>query len=441
MKDIVKVLSEYVKIESIKDTPAQNAPFGEKIRQALNYILSLGEEFGLTVRDIDGYAGEIEYESGKEVIGVLAHTDVVPLGGGWVHGQGEIDNGNLYGRGAVDDKGPAVAVLYALKEIKDEGIKLNKTLRLIIGCDEESGCECMDYYIKKGRMPKTGFSPDAEFPLISCEKTILQLKVIIPMDNYWAENISVLKGGLRPNMVPAQATLKIKTSALGEDYETALDKLEAKADKTEGQYTAISFKGKSAHGSTPQEGVNAVWKIFEFLKGINGKGIIKTLNHYLMNDDACKKMGLYMEDEKSGNQTLNIGTAEYNGKDNKLELSLDFRCPIPQKTDTVINRLKDLLPVGTEIQITHQMPYLYADPNSFLVKTLLKSYEKITGEKGQGIITGGGTYARLLPQGVAFGPSFPGEEPNIHNAEEVISIDNLKLLVKIYKDAMINLAK
>ncbi|HEY8424276.1 MAG TPA: Sapep family Mn(2+)-dependent dipeptidase [Clostridia bacterium] len=441
MDDALKTLIDFVKIESVKGEPAENAPFGIKIRQALDFILDKAKSFGLTTRDFDGYAGEIEYGAGDEVIGILAHADVVPLGEGWTRAQGEIYENRVYGRGVVDDKGPIVAVLYALKQIKDEGIKLNKTLRLIVGCDEESGCKCMKHYIKLGRMPKTGFSPDADFPLIICEKTILLLKATLPMDAFWENNVLELTGGLRPNMVPAKAQIKLKKSALPKYWQEIVQKYNAQAEEND-ETVAVNFFGVSAHGSTPHEGDNAVWKVFGFLQDIGAWGVTKSVKHYLLNENACKNMGVYIDDgERSGVQTLNVGTAEYNKENNTLELTLDFRCPIPQKIQNIINRLSDLFP-GAKIEVMNHMPYLYADPESFLVKTLLASYEKVTGKtNSKGIITGGGTYARYLPVGVAFGPAFEGENTRIHNTDESISIDNFYKLIEIYKDAMINLAK
>ncbi|HEY8390823.1 MAG TPA: Sapep family Mn(2+)-dependent dipeptidase [Clostridia bacterium] len=441
MEDIVKSLVDFVKIQSVEGTPEPNAPFGQKVREGLDYILNLAKSFGLTVRDIDGYAGEIEYGDAKDVVGVLTHADVVPLGDGWTYEQGEIVNGRIYGRGTVDDKGPTIAILYALKQIKEEGIKLNKTLRLIVGCNEESGCKCMEHYIELGRMPEIGFSPDSDFPLISCEKTILQLKAFIPLDEFWEQNVLELKAGLRPNMVPAKAQIKLKKSALPKYYSELIQKHQADATEDKDIIT-LNFSGVSAHGSTPEAGDSALWKVFEFLSDIDAWGVTRSIKHYLLNAEACKNMGVYIDDgDRSGKQTLNVGTANYNKDYNTLELTLDFRCPIPQDINTIINRLKDLFS-GAKVEIYHHMPYLYADSEGNLVKTLLASYEKFTGvTNAKGIITGGGTYARYLKNGVAFGPTFPGEDPRIHNADENISIESLKKLVDIYKDAMINLAK
>ncbi len=441
MNDVIKTLTDFIKIESVKSAPKKNAPFGPKIREALDFILDAARSFGLKTNDLDGYVGEIEYGSGKEIIGVLAHADVVPLGEGWTRAQGEIFENRIYGRGATDDKGPIVAVLYALKQIKDQGIKLSKTLRLIVGCDEESGCECMKYYQKLGRMPKIGFSPDADFPLIICEKTILYLKAFLPLDNFWQDNILELKGGLRPNMVPARAQIKLKKSTLPHYYPELVQKHQAEATE-DGEIIALKFSGVSAHGSAPHKGENAIWKVFGFLVDIGAWGVTKSIKHYLLNENACKNMGVYIDDgQRSGDQTLNVGTAYYNKDYNALELTLDFRCPIPQKPQNIINRLNDLFR-GARFEVIQHLPYLYADPESFLVKTLIASYEKVTGTAGaKGIITGGGTYARYLPNGVAFGPTFEGENPRIHNADESISIESLQKMIEIYKEAMINLAK
>jgi succinyl-diaminopimelate desuccinylase len=442
MDDAIKTLIDFVKIESVKGEPQENAPFGPKVRQALDFILDKGKSLGFTIRDIDGYAGEIEYGSGNdEVIGILTHADVVPLGDGWTRSQGEIYEGRIYGRGVVDDKGPTVAVLYALKQIKEEGINLNKTVRLIIGCDEESGCGCMEYYKKLGRMPQLGFSPDSDFPLIICEKTILQLKATLPLDNFWKDNILEFAAGLRVNMVPEKAQIKIKKSALPGYYQELIQKYKAEAEEDQ-DAVALRFFGVSAHGSTPQLGDNAIWKVFNFLIDIGAWGITKTIRHYLLNENACKNMGVYIDDgSRSGEQTLNVGTAYYDKDNNILELDLDFRCPINQKIQNIINRLSDLFS-GGKFEVTHHMPYLYADPESFLVKSLIASYEKVTGNTdSKGIITGGGTYARYLQNGVAFGPTFPGEESRIHNYDESISLDNFYKLIEIYKDAIINLAK
>lgn len=415
MKSLTQSLSEIIRIESIKSSDtAPGAPFGREIRRALDYALELAEQMGFVTRQFDGYVGEVEFGSGETVLGVLGHLDVVPIGGGWTKEQGAVEDGVIYGRGAVDNKGPVLASLYAMKELKDEGFCPNKTVRLIMGCDEESGFGCMEHYAAIGRMPDEGFSPDADFPLVICEKTIFQLKLDI--DSSWLKDAGVveLSGGHRTNMVADHASVSINEG---------------------GKVTKFEFLGRSAHGSTPQEGDNAIWKLFGFLGGrYPDNAQLKALNRYLMCKEALVNSGLYVRDEKSGDQTLNVGKVSYDPVTAIMSLLLDCRCPISQDTARLKSVIEELC--GGVSTVTHGMPYLYADPDSHLVKSLLAAYREVTGDNSPGKIIGGGTYARALKKGVAFGPSFPGQTTRVHDADEYTTIDNLLKAKEIYKLAI-----
>lgn len=438
MKDLITSLSELVKIESVKAArEGSNAPFGKKIREALDYCLELGKQMGLKINDIDGYAGEIEFGEGaqQDTIGILAHLDVVPLGEGWTHEQGAIENDTIYGRGVVDDKGPALCVLYAMHELKEEGFVPSKPVRLILGCDEESGSECMEYYKKKGRMPKVGFSPDADFPVVTCEKTILHIDVLVPISETYKMSILELGGGLRPNMVPDRARLVIEKDAMP----ASITQTFGAHISDDGEILTAVFKGVSAHGSKPEEGENALWKLFGFLNKYLPNDNIFAINYYLMNNAALKNLGLNIKDQKSGEQTINVGVASI--EDNYIKLTLDMRCPISQTKENIVAALKEKLPQGTKVQVKYHMPYLYVDENSFLVKALLSAYEQHTKQKGYGKIIGGGTYARHMQGAVAFGPTFDGQETRIHNVDEFITIKNLMLCKDIYKTAIKNLTQ
>ena len=167
--EFIQDLKGLIAIPSVRDDSkkAEGAPFGAGCRKALDYMLELGRREGFEVKDYDGYAGVISYGDGEESVGVLAHLDVVPVGVGWSKDPfaAEIIDGYMFGRGTLDDKGPAMSGFYALKMLKDKGIKLNRKVMLILGCDEESGMECMEYYTKHGEIPTLGFTPDADFPV------------------------------------------------------------------------------------------------------------------------------------------------------------------------------------------------------------------------------------------------------------------------------------
>ena len=249
----VESISEIVKFDSSRK-PAQNGmPFGAQTAECLDYFLSLAKSFGFETKNYDNYIGEVIFGEGEE-FAVLAHLDVVPAGGGWTHDPfgGEIDykNTRVWGRGTMDDKGPAVIALYCLKQLKDEGFIPKKKIKLIVGCNEEDGWECIDYYVKRAHMPETGFSPDADFPVIYAEKGILQLILSFPAPL----GFSGLKGGERANMV----------CDLCEVYAV---KDTEKLEKFNLSYEngKVISRGKSAHGSTPALGVNAIGPVLGYL--------------------------------------------------------------------------------------------------------------------------------------------------------------------------------
>lgn len=78
---------------------------------------------GFQTRDVDGHCGWCEYGEGEEMVAVLCHLDVVPAGDGWHYPPYDCTwaEGRIYGRGVIDDKGPAAAALYALKAVRDSG--------------------------------------------------------------------------------------------------------------------------------------------------------------------------------------------------------------------------------------------------------------------------------------------------------------------------------
>ena len=181
-EDYVETLRRWVRIPSVKGEAEEGAPFGREVRKMLDQAMTDARRLGFEARDFDGYACDVTLGSAEEKIAVLGHLDVVPVGDGWTKPPFDalIENGRIYGRGTNDDKGPALASLYAMKAVREAGIPLKKSVRLILGCDEESGWEDMTYYGAREQIPDTGFSPDASFPLINTEKGMLELELRAP---------------------------------------------------------------------------------------------------------------------------------------------------------------------------------------------------------------------------------------------------------------------
>lgn len=396
--EILQDISEIIKINSEQSAPEAGAPFGKGNRAALDYFLSLAQKFSFETHDIDGYAGEVIFGEGEE-FAILAHLDVVPAGSGWTHEPygGEIDHTarRIWGRGAMDDKGPAIIALYALKALKDEGFKPNRKIKFIVGCNEESGWGCIDYYKQHAHMPDEGISPDADFPVIYAEKGILQLKLKFDVSGNFNIN-----GGERPNMVCDLCTVE-KDGKLH------------------------TFRGKSAHGSTPEKGVNAILPALEFLG-------LDSIKHMLFEDG----LGIADLSDETGKLTFSPNVIERSG--DSLFVTADIRYPatIPQRT---VLEAFETKAVGYEIM--HEQAPLYNDINGKLVTTLCSVYNEVTGKNCKPIAIGGGTYARALKNGAAFGPEEEGEENTIHQPNEYITFEKVEKCYKIYKLAIEKLTK
>ena len=167
--DLIATLSRWIGVPSVKAEPAEGAPFGTEVRRMLDMAMDDARAMGFTVRNVDGYACDATLGDAPEAVAVLGHLDVVPAGDSWQTPPftATREGDRIYGRGTSDDKGPSLAALFAMRAIKEAGVPLKKSIRLILGCDEESGWEDMAYYCAHADMPEVGFSPDASFPVIN----------------------------------------------------------------------------------------------------------------------------------------------------------------------------------------------------------------------------------------------------------------------------------
>lgn len=409
--DLVKDICEFIKIPSVLDeeTSSKKAPFGKGVRESLDYILNLAKSFGFKTRNIGNVCGEVEYGSGDKILGVLCHVDVVPAEGKWTYPpfSAHIDGDTIYGRGTVDDKGPAIASLYALKLLKDNGIMPKWRIRLIFGCDEETGMRGVARYLKTEDMPTFGISPDADFPIIYGEKGIASIDLV--GDNTDTK-LKRLKGGKRYNIVCDNVLATFDNK----DYE---------------------FEGVPAHAMEPRNGVNAIIKACEYLDGYSSNAIVKFVNMYLK-DSRLSDMGLNVCDKEMGELTCNVALVDID--ENHSRLGLNFRYPLLSEMShlyEVFNKRCEEL--GLKVNVLSDTPPHYVNPNDEDIQILHKAYIKYTGDDKTPLLTiGGGTYARVLKKGVAFGMMFPGEPDLCHQADERISIENMIKSCAILAEAM-----
>ena len=447
-------------------------PFGQGVQDVFECALAKGGELGFDTCDVDHYGGHIEWKGVKpadepeagessepadETLGVLAHLDTVPEGEGWEHGpfSGDIADGCIWGRGSIDDKGPLVAVLYAMKSLKDAGYVPAKNIRLILGLDEETNWDGMEYYFDHMPRPDFGFTPDADFPVLNGEKGIMSFKIAAKLKRDTVKGLELRKmsGGTAVNMVPAQAR------AVVHDQDAAVyDRIRKMAESYEmttghalglhkmGKSLEITAKGKSAHGSMPEQGINAVSILIGFLGQLN-----------FVNEDLCRffdfyndcigmttdgsKLGIAMSDEPSGGLTLNPGILEYDGQ--AVSVKCDVRYPVTKTSDDVYDGMMPAIDkYGLGVLKSEDREPIYLDPDSPLIKTFMSCYQDATGDaEDDPIVIGGGTYSRTSKNIVAFGAMFPGDPQLEHQPNERLPLERFRQLVHIYAEAIYRLTQ
>ncbi|MGE7111751.1 dipeptidase PepV [Lysinibacillus sp. NPDC047702] len=453
--ELIQELQELVQINSVLDeeTITSEVPFGDGPLKALEWLLAKGQAEGLLTKNVDNYAGHIEMGTGEDVLGILCHVDVVPIGdeADWTYPpfSGTIADGKLYARGAIDDKGPTVAAWMAIKLVKDAGIQLNKRVRMIIGTDEETGFRCVDHYFKREEMPSIGFAPDADFPLINAEKGIAELVFSQnKIGDATKEQLLLFNAGKRPNMVPdfAEAKVQFVSQRFELNFQTFLSKNQLEGTLLiEGSRYIITIKGKAAHAMEPEKGVNAAVYLAAFLQQEltteASKQFVDFIADVFYQDHYGHQLNLQFEDEMSGKTTLNPGIVSYDvAKGGSLVISMRYAVTYPfEKKITAAQRFT--VTKGFSLDIRDDSKPHYVSENDPFIQTLTEIYRRQTGDYETPLLsTGGGTYARVMKKGVAFGMLFPGEPDVAHRADEFVVVENLVRAAAIYAEAIVELA-
>ncbi|WAH35082.1 dipeptidase PepV [Alicyclobacillus dauci] len=444
---IVSTLQDLLRIESVKGHPIQGGPFGMGPASALNYILSLAEERGFVTKNVDGYAGHIEYGEGEEYVAVVSHLDVVPAGDGWTHPPygAEIHGGRVYARGAIDDKGPAMSTVWALFALKELGIQPKRKIRLIFGLDEESDWQCMEHYFRYEPKPIGGFTPDASFPLIYAEKGLTTFRIDIPAD---AESMSLqvlsFEGGERFNMVADHAVARVDchSATAANEFALRLRKSAKEAQMTtsiesEDCIVTVQVNGVSAHASRPDSGVNAVIQLAQLLGSgtVSNSSMWRTIGSW---DTKGRGLGIDTEDEETGPLTANLGKAEL--VDGTYRFYINIRFPIRLKVDQLLQTAQSYLSDKWQVSVIEHLPPLYIDPQSVLVQTLMDVYRSFFDDGLEPRTIGGATYARAIPNAVAFGALLPGRDDFAHKVDENWIVDDFLTCIEIYAEAMTQLS-
>lgn len=459
--EIIAETQAILRIPSVeeKESIGTGAPFGKPIAEALEHTLALCARAGMHTENFGGYAGHAEFGEGDEIVGMLGHLDVVPVGKDWTCDPwgGEVRDGWLFSRGASDDKGPTYAALFGARAVFEvaqaAGVPLSRRIRLIFGCDEESGWQCMAHYFGAAGQPKptVAFTPDASFPLIYAEKGSFTAVVTRQVQASEGSPLRMVafQSGYRPNMVPDEATATLT----GDDgvLEAAAHVLENSSGlgiQREGSLLHVLAKGKSAHGASPEQGENAAVKLMRSLAS-NSSAFddMAAPDSDWMTDLARRAattgetIGIGGSDDVTGPLTSNLGVVTL--EDGVVRATFNIRYPATWNGDATTDLFRaSLAETGWEVAELSHTPPLYVPQDQEPVKTLLRVYREHTGDLRSPGTMGGRTYATTVaPVGVAYGAAMPGDPEVAHQADERFAVDRLIQCAKIYAHALYELAR
>ena len=436
--EVVADIDELVRVESTEDLAAatEGAPFGPGPREALSRVLAQAARMGLEAHDCAGHIGYADLPGASPVqIGIIGHVDVVAAGPDWHFAPFEVTrkDGYLIGRGVIDDKGPLVVAMHAVKFWKDRGVQLPYTVRILFGANEETAMRDVAYYRERFADPAFLFTPDSQFPVGFGESGIAHGELI--SKRLEGGDILAFEGGQAPNAVPGQARARVRVGNTDlADGENVF--VEVREDGT----ADVRARGAAAHASTPELGENALGLLVNYLLA-NGIGTqderayLGLLQRLLSCTDGSM-LGIACSDEHFGALTAVGSVMRLEG--GRLRQTIDFRYPTTTTSDAIAQRLQALAAeVGASFAIGHdKLPFLM-DPHSPAVRALLDAYNEATGEGRVGQTSKGGTYAREFTTGVSFGPEKPWEKNpdwvgGMHGPDEGVSENLLKQAFSIY---------
>jgi len=453
MDDLLADLKELISYDSELTEPAEGAPFGIKAAECVAACEAMLKRHGLPVRNHEFYALSADLEPSLEPgLDILAHLDVVPAGNGWTVTDPftmKIVGDKVYGRGTSDDKGPALCALYAMLALRDCGVKLSKNVRLILGSDEESGSRDLQHYFRTEKSAPMSLSPDAEFPCINIEKGSLHpgFTAATALPEALPRIISI-DAGIRTNVVPDSANAVVEgldESAVTAIFDTlSLDGCRLECEKTENGLS-LTVRGKTAHASLPQDGINAITALLRLLAALPLSTAplhdqIKALAVLFPHGDYNgKALGVALEDDISGKTTLTLDILHYDAENGLLGVYDCRACLSANDENTTAVIAAKLSAAGIKQGDRPMNPPHHVPADSFLVRTLMEVYNTFTGRNDQPLCIGGGTYVHHIDNGVAFGCCSLDVDTHMHGADEFMPIEYLNFGTKIYARAILRL--
>jgi len=439
-------------------------------------VEGMAKDFGLQYRNVDNRIFEVKLPgSGPEEFGILTHADVVPVvADEWVLDDGtRLDpfkltrvGGNLYGRGSIDDKGSIATVLFAMKAVKDSGLPLARTIRLMIETTEETGGDAMKYYRAKTALPEYNIVLDSKYPAVVAEKGSGALRASFPLSpaaNPGATSITAMAGAASANAVPQTATARLQGGNLADvaaRLNAAKGAFVAKYQPQGGAFSidvaqdggavVVKVTGASAHGSRPEEGVNPLPRLALFLKesGLalapNGYAqAVRYLTDLYGTDYLGRTMGLAYSDDFMGPLTMSPNLIRE--KDGKVDVLVNVRMPRGSTPEALTQATSAKIKAwgaqaGVAVEVDHQQGnWMARDPKGAWLATLLNTFGDTTGLEAKPVPTAGSTTAKLMPNAINFGPAMPGKKYTAHNAKEFKEVVDLDADIQMFTEMLVRI--
>ena len=437
-ENVLRDIGRLVAIDSVMGEEKPGMPFGEGPAQALKLGLEIAGELGLEAHNCEDRMGYAQVGQGTDYLATITHLDVVPSVG-WAEDPFTLRRreGYIIGRGVMDDKGPSVLCLYALKYLKDSGMPLRYPVRALLGINEENHMADLDYYLANYKAPLFCFSPDADFPLCNGEKGIFHGKVVswLPM-----KRVKDIRGGVAANVIPDQAEAWVEAEKLSSTERVTAQR--------EGDCWHLMAKGIGGHASAPEGTVNAIGVLVDY---ILEQGILSGAEEdffyglqRLHSDPYGVNLGLDTEDMIFTPLTIVGGVIGM--EEGHVFQTVDCRYPTTSSGQDIVAQLTGNWGELAQVHVLSDDKPFYMALDNPAVQVCVDTYNAVTGEQAQPYTIGGGTYARHFPNAVSFGPEHP-ERPApdfagpIHGVDEAANIDWLMEALQIYILALIELEK
>lgn len=446
LPEIIETISKSVQIKTVLDTAVPGGPFGQGNKDCLEYVLSVAEKLGFRTVNLDGYCGYAEIGEGEEIVGIIGHLDVVPEGEGWKVPaySGALVDDEIWGRGTIDDKGPIIIALYVVKALMVKGFAFGKRVRVIFGCNEETGSKCMEHYLEVDEPISYGVTPDSNFPVIFAEKSINNIFLSGEGRSHGKVKLTYLDGGIVINAVPDLCTFTLETEGIIGKIQLckAINAISNRLSKNNIKFSCESkcgkavfaVHGKAAHGSVPHHGVNAVSYAIDGMCGVVDDDFVKFYNTAIGTCVHGEKLGCFAEDEY-GKIAVNVGLCHY--ENGKFEVRVNSRLPFNTNSEKMVEEIKATVGDSVKVDLKSSSTGFKVDKDSPMIKALMNAYATVTGDyESQPICSAGGTYAREFTNCVAFGPEMKGYgEMIIHEPNERISLKAIEAIFNIYLKA------